>query len=285
MRVSRPALGTGRPEGLPHGRPKLGRHATDEKIPLVGGCPPSVPGCYSRIADLQRRGNHGPLLGGCQGVYLLAYTRQPTRRKLKMIQDSPRSKFSALVAFVLAATLPFAAIGQTYKCKTPTGGTTFSDVPCPVGMRQEQVAPRDAPAYSAPQDSNARMLTAKVAEALGSGDFGRAKGLAVTTEHWQMISNAENGLRQPTTGRTDADLRAESKNSRECKEAQRSYDVEASSIRKDGAQINAAKRMMYSACGMNEPTVIENKTVINDRPAARRTTFCTPTGGGNMVCN
>jgi len=108
------------------------------------------------------------------------------------------------------------------------------------------------------------MLDAKVAEAIGSGDFSRAKGLAVTPEHWQMISDAEKALRQPTTGRTDADLRAESKNSSACKDAQQSYDVEASSIRKDAAQINAAKRKMYSACGMNEPTVVENRTVIND---------------------
>ncbi len=190
--------------------------------------------------------------------------------------------------------MPFPAIGQThYKCKTASGGIVFSDVPCPSGSRQEKaeyVAPQaqQAPQYAAPQSSNARMLDAKVAAALGSGDFSRAKGLAVTPEHWQMISNAENGLRQPTTGRTDADLRAESKNSRECKEAQQSYDVEASSIRKDGAQINAAKRRMYSACGMNEPTVVENRTVTNDNrrvvAPAPRSMNCRQTLNGQIDC-
>ena len=193
---------------------------------------------------------------------------------------------------VLAVGFPLAAIGQTnYKCRTASGSTVFSDVPCPSGSRQERaeyVAPQAQQQYTSSQNSNARMLDAKVAEALGSGDFSRAKGLAVTPEHWQMISNAENGLRQPTTGRTDADLRAEARNSRECKEAQQSYDVEASSIRKDGAQINAAKRKMYSSCGMNEPTVVENRTVINDNrrvaAPAPRPMNCRQSGGGRIDC-
>ena len=53
------------------------------------------------------------------------------------------------------------------------------------------------------------MLDAKVAEALGTGDFRRAKGLALTSEHWQMIAAAEQRINQAVTGRTDADLRAE----------------------------------------------------------------------------
>ena len=194
--------------------------------------------------------------------------------------------------FILAVAFPLAAIGQThYKCRNASGSTIFSDMPCPSGSRQEKAeyaAPQAQQQYPSSQNSNARMLDAKVAEALGTGNFSLAKALAVTPEHWQMISNAENSLRQPITGRTDADLRAESKNSQECKEAQRSYDVDASSIRNDGAQINASKRKMYSACGMNEPTVVENRTVINDNrrvvAPAPRPTNCRQLAGGRIEC-
>ncbi len=147
-----------------------------------------------------------------------------------------------LLSLMIAAA-PLAAIGQTYyKCKTPSGGTVFSDAPCSAGTRQES-AVSGPPSYPQPQygvqtpaqNSDARMLDAKVAEALGTGNLPRAKSLALTTEHWRMIAEYEQQLGRPVTGRTDADLRAESRNSKECKDAQWSYDVEASSIRKDAA--------------------------------------------------
>lgn len=208
------------------------------------------------------------------------------------------SKTTASILLSALLTFPLAAMGQmNYKCKTPSGGTMFSDTPCPGGTRQEQAVYSPPPAqqyssqqYQAPQNGNARMLDAKVAEPLGSGDIGKAKGLAVTPEHWQMISNAEQRSRQPTVGRTDADLRAESRNSQECKSAQRSYDIEAGSLSKTKATVDAAKRGMYSACGMPEPTVIENKTVINDNRRVitnsepPRQMNCQQGVGGRMSC-
>lgn len=179
---------------------------------------------------------------------------------------------------VLAAAL-IAAAGSsfaqtTYRCKTPSGGTAFSDAPCAGGAKQESVTVGAATENQnrAPEvaggvrNSNAALLDAKVAEAIGSGDLTRAKSLALTPQHWQMISDAEQRGRMPVTGRTSADLRAEARNSSECKDAERSYDVEASSIRQNGAQIGAAKRRMYSACGMDEPTSInvENRTTIRN---------------------
>jgi len=197
-------------------------------------------------------------------------------------------------ACVLFAGLSSPGLAQAqYKCKTETGSTIFSDRPCPTGTRQEQAAQAPAPSRqfdAAPTNGSARMLTAKVAEALGSGDFARAKSLALTPEHWQMIAAAEQGTRRTVTGRTDADLRAEAKNSPECQSAQRSYEVEASSIRKDAAQINATKRRMYSACGMNEPTVVENRTVINDHRRVvgnsdpSRRLNCRQSVGGRIDC-
>jgi hypothetical protein len=209
-----------------------------------------------------------------------------------------RSLKPLVALFVLTATLPLPVIGQThYKCKTGSGSTIFSDAPCPTGTRQEQAVSvtnqarqyAEPDPYSAPpRNSDARMLDAKVAEALGTGNLPRAKSLALTTEHWKMISDHEQQQGRPITGRTDADLRAESRNSKECKDAQWSYDVEASSIRKDAAQIGAAKRRMHSACGMNEPNVVDNRTLIDNRqvasPVAPRPMTCQQKMNGQMFC-
>ena len=181
-------------------------------------------------------------------------------------------KYILAAALIAAAGSSFAQ--TTYRCKTPSGGTVFSDAPCTSGAKQESVTTggametqsRAPDTAGTARNNNAALLDSKVAEAVGSGDFTRAESLALTPQHWQMISDAEQRGRMQVTGRTSADLRAESKNSSECKDAERSYDVEASSIRKDGAQIGAAKRRMYSACGMDEPTNInvENRTTIRN---------------------
>jgi len=77
-----------------------------------------------------------------------------------------------------ATVLPSLAFGQTYyKCRTASGGVTYSDKACSQGAQQEQVVSEDdrpqryeqgyAPAYAAPQrSSKARLLDAKVADAL-----------------------------------------------------------------------------------------------------------------------
>jgi hypothetical protein len=162
-----------------------------------------------------------------------------------------------------------------YKCVSPTGATSFRDVPCSTADRQQRMRAEavggQADGYRQPStaERQAALLDAKVAEAIGSGDIPRAKGLALTADHWRMISEAESG-RPITTGRTRSDLRAEAKNSRECKDAQWSYDVDASSIRKDAASIGAARRRMYSACGMEEPDQVTNRTTIYNAPGVYR---------------
>lgn len=217
-----------------------------------------------------------------------------------------------LLVFLCAALLSSLAFGQTYyKCRGPAGRASYADVPCAKGWSEEQVvseykrpAPpqryvqpqQDAappqyaqqPQYVPPQkSSDARMLDAKVAEALGTGDFRRAKGLALTSEHWQMIAAAEQRINQAVTGRTDADLRAELGKSQECKSAQRSYDIESSSIARNGAAINAAQQRMYAACGITPPTVVENRTIVNDNRrtvVAPRAMNCQQAGGGQIDC-
>jgi len=188
-------------------------------------------------------------------------------------------------AVLVACGLPAGGQAQTiyYKCQAAGGGaTSYSDTPCRRGESEVRViaAPAESstPATaSAPhggqpstQERQARLLDAKVAEAIGSGDLSRAKGLALTAEHWQMIAAAERGGPAPVTGRTSADLRADARNSRECKDAQWSYDVDSSSNRKDAAVIGAARRRMYSACGMDEPQQVNNRIYIQSTPPVYR---------------
>ena len=193
-------------------------------------------------------------------------------------------RFLFAAAVVAAFGLPADGQAQTiyYKCRAPGGGaTSYSDTPCRRGESEVRViaAPADsgppatasAPPSGQPstQERQARLLDAKVAEAIGSGDLSRAKGLALTAEYWQMIAAAERGA-APVTGRTSADLRADARNSRECKEAQWSYDVDSSSNRKDAAVIGASRRRMYSACGMDEPQQVNNRIYIQNAPPVYR---------------
>jgi hypothetical protein len=223
---------------------------------------------------------------GNQGVQVLRMTGQALAQldwlygSVNMIQ-----RFSwvaiALVSFWVADT----GQAQTiyYKCTPASGGApAYSDTPCrrgesevrviaaPVESGQPSPAAAPSPAQPTTHERQARLLDAKVAEAISSGDLSRAKGLALTAEHWQMITAAERGGPAPVMGRTSADLRADARNSRECKEAQWSYDVDSSSSRKDAAVIGAARRRMYSACGMDEPQQINNRIYIQGAPPAYR---------------
>lgn len=171
------------------------------------------------------------------------------------------------IAVVISVSTGSAFAQTVYKCKTPSGGTVFSDAPCSSGAQQEKAVTYTAPTntyQAAPNEvpiRESRTLDAKVAEAIGSGDLSKAKTLALTPLHWQMISEAEQRAQMPVTGRTSADVRAEARTSQECKAAERHYEIEAGSISKNYAQIDAAKHRMYSECGMNEPTNIN----INNR--------------------
>lgn len=62
MRVDRPGIGTGATEAAPHGRPKLGRHATNEKIPLRAARPPMLRAV--KPASLMRSDNAKGTLAG-----------------------------------------------------------------------------------------------------------------------------------------------------------------------------------------------------------------------------
>lgn len=86
--------------------------------------------------------------------------------------------------------LSAAAQAEVYRCKDAKGMTQYSDTPCAgavaVDVRNVQPTTQGNP--------NDRMLTAYIQEAIARGDFNKASSLAVTPEHYQMISEAR--LRQ-----------------------------------------------------------------------------------------
>lgn len=82
---------------------------------------------------------------------------------------------------------------QVFKCCNDSSGRVeYRNSPCPAGARSTVTDISDNPARSAPSgDPNARQLTALVAEAIGEKNYNRARYLAVTAEHHQMIREAE----------------------------------------------------------------------------------------------
>lgn len=166
---------------------------------------------------------------------------------------------------------PAAAQGQFHKCVDAKGKVSYQDFPCgqapAIGTPE---APRTGTTSPAPADSAAspvmRQLDAAVKAAIAGRDLPRAKGLAVTAQHWEWIAEAEqNQQTQPVTGRTQADLRAEKSASQECKDARRNYESESRSPE----AIEKMKHLMYEACGMEasaDTGAGTGQTVIVNRP-------------------
>jgi hypothetical protein len=91
--------------------------------------------------------------------------------------------------------LPLACAAQIYKC-VEGGKTVFQQAPCANNSgamvappRQQQNFQQQSPQQQPAQNPEARQLTALVAEALSRHDYSKAESLAVTAEHWNMISD------------------------------------------------------------------------------------------------
>lgn len=172
--------------------------------------------------------------------------------------------FRPVLLPLLLATLLAAppALAQAYKCRTPGGGTTISSTPCTNGEKTERAVSEAvaSPAASSDAQRDQAALDAKVAAALANGDYERARTLAVTAHHWQMIAEAERSRPQATrSSASSTDWRAEARNSQECRDAQRNYDVDAGAIGANPTKVEASKQHMYAACGIDPPA----STTIN----------------------
>lgn len=176
----------------------------------------------------------------------------------------------ALAFLLILSAAPVSAQGQLHKCVDAKGKVTYQDFPCgqKPGIGAPE-APRSGPANPPPADSASspvmRQLDAAVKAAIAGRDLPRAKGLAVTAQHWEWIAEAEKEQQQaqPVTGRTQADLRAEKGASPECRDARRNYETESRSPE----AIEKMKHLMYEACGMEAPADTgTGQTVIVNRP-------------------
>jgi len=185
----------------------------------------------------------------------------------------PLSLLLVLLLVSLAAPSPVSAQGKLHKCVDAKGKVSYQDFPCgqAPGIGTPDAA-RSGAASPAPADSAAspvmRQLDAAVKAAIAGRDLPRAKGLAVTAQHWEWIAEAEKeqqAAQQTVTGRTSADLRAEKSASQECKDARRNYENESRSP----DSIEKMKHLMYEACGMEAPADTgagTGQTVIVNRP-------------------
>lgn len=109
-----------------------------------------------------------------------------------------------LIAAGLLAWGSLPAYAQIYKCKGADGKVQYTQGGCGQGDEAKVVAPvipqvsghdgvRDDYRGRAPAGSSAaeRQVGHLVAEALARDDYRRAEGLAVTSDHWQMIADAK----------------------------------------------------------------------------------------------
>lgn len=177
----------------------------------------------------------------------------------------------ALAFMVILSASPVFAQGLLHKCVDAKGKVSYQDFPCgqapaigtPDAARTGTASPAPADSASSPV---MRQLDAAVKAAIAGRDLPRAKGLAVTAQHWEWIAEAEqNQQAQPVTGRTQADLRAEKGASQECKDARRNYENESRSPE----AIEKMKHLMYEACGMEasaDTGAGTGQTVIVNRP-------------------
>ena len=137
---------------------------------------------------------------------------------------------------------------EVYKCKDSHNKTIYSDKPCSEGVSSKldintNPSPSSQPVQKPP---TIRQLDAPVTSAIAKGDFSYAESLNKTV-----------------IGRTEADLSAEKGNSFDCKQAKRSYELDASDRYATEAKVKARESMMLQACGMKEPTEINNNTEVN----------------------
>lgn len=91
-----------------------------------------------------------------------------------------------------------------------------------------------------------RVLDAAVKAAVVQGDFARARSLAVTSHQWDTINNAAAVSPQPMTY---GDMRMRMAGSDACRDAQRSYQLQANSVGGSVSATSAARSTMLVTCG------------------------------------
>lgn len=151
---------------------------------------------------------------------------------------------------------------QVYKCESGNGNIVYSDSPCKSGMQtitDIPVAMPDNNPDSGASSALTRQMDIAVKSALATDDLQRAQALATTREHWEWIAAARREADSTAVrGRTEADLSAERADSQACRQATRSYELEASSTFDEPETLAARRSIMRAACGIQEPLEVNN---------------------------
>lgn len=166
----------------------------------------------------------------------------------------PYLLFCGLV-FIFAFSMPVNA--QVYKCQGQNQQVIYSDSPCGNDgiITDILVNPYD---YQT-EDNRSRImrqLDEAVISALQANDLVRAKALSTTDQHRIWVVEAEKELaNQPQ--KSEATIKAEMASSAACLKAKSNLEAEANSSFNNPQVLEARKSLMYAACGVVEPVVIQ----------------------------
>jgi hypothetical protein len=177
--------------------------------------------------------------------------------------------------------LPAAA--QVYKCTTVDkqsnkSQTIYTDAPCPEHVKQIliDVEPSQGSVPNKPAESS---LDTKVTRAVLEKNFKLAKSLAVTKEHWRLISMAEGSHQSSVTTAPATSKQVVVRD--ECAIARNAYELTARTQRRNKKLIAAKKNSMFAACGVAEPAEEASTVIIGNqlgRGIQRRRWIGTPYG-------
>lgn len=142
-----------------------------------------------------------------------------------------RFVFTAALAVALASAT---AQAQIYRCTDDKGGTLYTQQPCEDGAEVVDLGPNS-----------------EVAE--GAREAALRRELEQLREDLRRLEEQRTAARYdgPEYGRSESDLRADQADSYACKQAMRSYEISANSIKR--ADVEQKRVAMYAACGMREP--------------------------------
>lgn len=157
-----------------------------------------------------------------------------------------------LILLAILATLhALPASAQVFRCiDAGSGRVTYSDVPC-----QDDKA------------GGAVIIQQNTIDTSGSREQALRHELRVLQQRMDTYENTT--TTRPAYGRTEADLQAERANSLECEQAKRSHYLEASSMTRTQASVEAKAAAMRSACGIREPDRVEFNRYAPERSSVR----------------
>ena len=158
---------------------------------------------------------------------------------------------SRIVLLLIACVASPMQAQTIYRCQSPSGQVLFSDEPCPAGSRVERVNAQP----------NSIDTSSDRARSLSSAPPAPATAPA-----------------REVTRSDAADVAADRSQSYACRQAQRDYEVTASSTSNPPALIEAKRSAMFAACGLREPdraptevapVIVPVPVLVPSRPVVR----------------